>query len=213
MAIVFDSTAGTITGLSVGGLPDGIVDAGTLADDAITAAKIDNNAVGAAAIAENAVVQAAIADEAINEARMQISNSGTNGQVLSKQSGATGGLTWADSGGSKTAPSISNYVLALDMTTGGFFATSLNSNINSFTVTNIPVSGNLGIIVLELTADGTARTVTWTFNNIANTDKTVDWAGGTAPTMSSANDDRDTFVFFTYDGGDTWSGSVFGQAV
>ena len=193
MAIVFDSTAGTITGLSVGGLPDGIVDAGTLANDA--------------------VVQAAIADEAIDEARMQISNAGTNGQVLSKQSGATGGLTWADSGGSKTAPSISNNVLALDMTTGGFFATSLNNNITSFTVTNIPVSGNLGIIVLELTADGTARTVTWTFNNIANTDKTVDWAGGTAPTMSSANNDRDTFVFFTYDGGDTWSGSVFGQAV
>ncbi len=89
MPIVFDSTAGTITGLSVGGLPDGIVDAGTLADDAITAAKIDDDAVGAAAIA----------DEAIDEARMQISNAGTNGQVLSKQSGNTGGLTWADSGG------------------------------------------------------------------------------------------------------------------
>jgi len=31
MPIVFDSDAGTITGLSVGGLPDGIVDVGTLA--------------------------------------------------------------------------------------------------------------------------------------------------------------------------------------
>ena len=40
MAIVFDSDAGTITGLSVGGLPDGVVDADTLASDAVTAAKI-----------------------------------------------------------------------------------------------------------------------------------------------------------------------------
>ena len=40
MAIVFDSDAGTITGLSVGGLPDGVVDSDTLASDAVTAAKI-----------------------------------------------------------------------------------------------------------------------------------------------------------------------------
>ena len=41
MAIVFDSDAGTITGLSVGGLPDGIVDAGTVAADVATQAEID----------------------------------------------------------------------------------------------------------------------------------------------------------------------------
>ena len=31
---------GTVTGLSVGGLPDGTVDEGTLASDSVTAAKI-----------------------------------------------------------------------------------------------------------------------------------------------------------------------------
>jgi len=40
MAIVFDSDAGTITGLSVGGLPDGTVDNDTLASNAVTTAKI-----------------------------------------------------------------------------------------------------------------------------------------------------------------------------
>ena len=39
--------------------------------------------------------QAIIADEAVDEARLQISNAGTNGQFLQKQSGDTGGLTWA----------------------------------------------------------------------------------------------------------------------
>ena len=65
----------SITGLAAGGLPD----------DSITNAEI----------ADDAVQQAQIADEAVDEARLQISNAGSNGQFLSKQSGNTGGLTWA----------------------------------------------------------------------------------------------------------------------
>ena len=45
MAIVFDSDAGTITGLSVGGLPDGIVDAGTLATNSVDSAELIAGAV------------------------------------------------------------------------------------------------------------------------------------------------------------------------
>ena len=41
------------------------------------------------------VSQAGAKDEAINEAKIQISNAGTNGQYLQKQSGNAGGLTWA----------------------------------------------------------------------------------------------------------------------
>ena len=44
---------------------------------------------------DDAASQAKIADEAIDEARLQVSNAGTNGQFLQKQSGNTGGLTWA----------------------------------------------------------------------------------------------------------------------
>ena len=36
------------------------------------------------------------ADGTVTEAKMNISNDGTNGQFLSKQSGNTGGMTWAD---------------------------------------------------------------------------------------------------------------------
>ena len=46
-------------------------------------------------VKDDAISQAVIADESIDEARLQISNSGSNGQFLSKQSGNTGGLTWA----------------------------------------------------------------------------------------------------------------------
>ena len=45
MAIVFDSDAGTITGISVGGLPDGVVDAGTLATNSVDSAELIDGAV------------------------------------------------------------------------------------------------------------------------------------------------------------------------
>jgi len=69
-----------------------------ITDDAVTTAKIADDAITSALIADDAVVQAAIADDAVDEARLQISNAGSNGQFLSKQSGNTGGLTWADAG-------------------------------------------------------------------------------------------------------------------
>ena len=62
---------GTITGLAVGGLPDGTVDAGTLAsgaavpaDGSITSAKLASNAVTTAKLAADAVTNAKIATNA-----------------------------------------------------------------------------------------------------------------------------------------------------
>ena len=65
----------------------------------IATAMIADDAISSAKIADDAVVQAAIADDAVNEARLQVSNSPTNGYFLSAQSGATGGMTWAAAGG------------------------------------------------------------------------------------------------------------------
>ena len=62
---------------------------------AVTVPTPGDGTVSAAKIAAGAVETAKIADEAVNEAKLQISNAGTNGQYLSKQSGNTGGLTWA----------------------------------------------------------------------------------------------------------------------
>ena len=47
------------------------------------------------AIPADTVVAADIADDTIDEARLQVSNSGTNGYALTYQSGNTGKLTWA----------------------------------------------------------------------------------------------------------------------
>ena len=37
-----------------------------------------------------------VKDDTADEAKLKVSNAGTNGQFLQKQSGNTGGLTWAD---------------------------------------------------------------------------------------------------------------------
>ena len=79
-------------------LADDSISAAKLADDAVTSAKIADDAITSALIADDAVVQAAVADDAVNEARLQVSNSPTNGYFLSAQSGNTGGLTWAAAG-------------------------------------------------------------------------------------------------------------------
>ena len=62
----------------------------------ISTAGVKDDLVTAAKIADDAVTEALVADESVDEARLKISNAGTNGQYLQKQSGNTGGLTWAD---------------------------------------------------------------------------------------------------------------------
>ncbi len=61
---------------------------------------------------DDAITSAKIADESVDEARVQISNAGTNGQYLQKQSGNTGGLTWADGVGGSTGVNFLDSVIA-----------------------------------------------------------------------------------------------------
>ena len=56
MAIVFDSDAGTISGLSVGGLPDGIVDGDTLANNAVVTGKIADGTIANADVNSSAAI-------------------------------------------------------------------------------------------------------------------------------------------------------------
>jgi len=60
MAIVINGS-GTVTGVSVGGLPDGIVDAGTLASNSVETAKIVAEAVTASKLGAKTIVQYVLA--------------------------------------------------------------------------------------------------------------------------------------------------------
>ena len=58
--------------------------------------------------------------------------------------------------------------------------------------------------VTWVVGDSSARTITWP--------TTVDWPGGTAPTLTATSGGVDVFVFFTFDGGSNWYGFA-GQAL
>lgn len=105
----------------------------------------------------------------------------------------------------KTSPSISSGTLTLDCSAGNVFAVSLNANITTLSFTNVPSNNTAYGLTLNLTADGTARTITW--------GSAVKWPGGTAPTLTSTNTKIDTFVMFTHDGGNTWYAFTAGQSL
>jgi len=68
----------------------------SIAANAVGNSELSDNAVNTAEVADDAVTEAKIADASVDEARLKISNTPTNGYVLTAQSGNTGGLTWAE---------------------------------------------------------------------------------------------------------------------
>lgn len=83
-----------------------------------------------------------------------------------------------------------------DLETANAFSATLDQAC-AFTFSNPPATGNFGSFVLELT-NGDAYTITFPAS--------VDWAGGSAPTLTSSG--VDILAFVTRDGGTTWHGYV-----
>ena len=90
----------------------------------------------------------------------------------------------------------------VDLENGNVHTATLDANC-TFTFSNPPASGTAGSFTLILTQDGTgSRTATWPGS--------VDWAGATAPTLSTGANDVDVLTFLTTDGGTTWLGFAAG---
>ena len=103
-------TTGVHTFTAVPVFPNDTVETADIQADAITGAKIADNAINSEHYTDGSIDQAHLADAIVNEAKMQISNSPTDGYFLSAQSGNTGGLTWAQAGSSTTAGDVGTYV-------------------------------------------------------------------------------------------------------
>ena len=94
--------------------------------------------------------------------------------------------------------------VTLDISQGSVFTITLAHNISTFTWSNPATSGDVSAFVLKVTQDGTGgRTIAFP--------AAVDFAGGTAPTLSTGANDVDVFVFFTVDAGTTYFGFTAGQ--
>ena len=95
--------------------------------------------------------------------------------------------------------------VTLDLHDGNLFAVTMGHNI-TFTFNNPPSSGTGFGFTLKLIQDGTGnRTATWP--------SSVDWAGGSAPSLTGTANSVDIFTFFTHDAGTTYYGFLAGADV
>ena len=215
-------------------IADDAVVSAAIADDAITSALIADDAVVTAAIADNAITNALMADDAIDSAEiadgavdlahmssesvdednLHISNTGSNGQFLSKQSGNSGGLTWATPSSSPTA---------LDDIAAGDAAANLYTTVGNITIDAqandadviIKVDDN-GSAVTAVTFDGSDEGNAIFVNDVqlksdgallefgADLDTTLTHTDGTGLTLNSTNKltfgDTGTFIHQSSDG-------------
>jgi len=103
-----------------------------------------------------------------------------------------------------TAVTSSSNSTTVDLHDGTVFSHTLTEN-TTFTFSNSAASGKASGFTLKIVQDASASgyTVTWP--------SSVDWASGTAPTLTDTASAVDQFMFYTHDGGTTWYGFVSGQ--
>ncbi|HET8708976.1 MAG TPA: hypothetical protein VFL85_01710 [Candidatus Saccharimonadales bacterium] len=116
-----------------------------------------------------------------------------------------GKVALASSGGAENLSALGSKTGAttLNLANGNVFSVTLTGNV-TFTFSGA-VASTACSFGLYAKQDATgSRTVTWPAS--------VKWAGGTAPTLSTAANALDILVFETIDGGTTWYGSLVGAA-
>ena len=103
--------------------------------------------------------------------------------------------------------SISSGSVPIDLTQAAIFMVTLTENITGFAVTGEQAGASTSF-VLVLTQDGVGgRTVDLT--NFVG--RTVKWAGGVVPTVSTNPNAIDIFLFTTFTGGTIYHGFTSGQ--
>ena len=203
-----------------------------MANDSVGADELASNAVVSASIVDGAIVNADVnasaaldatklADGSVTSTELQYINSlSSNAQTqitntvtvanaaLPKAGGTMSGETiFADQ--LVTRPVIKDYgetkaamaAHAVDLSLGNVQTYTLSGN-QTLTFTNPPATGTAGSFTLILTNGGSA-TLTWPTS--------VDWAGGSAPGLTSSG--IDVLTFTTIDGGTIWYGFLAGAAM
>jgi len=120
---------------------------------------------------------------------------GTDANNVTQLPGGTAGKT--------TAVSSSSNTTTLDLRLGDSFTTTLTEN-TTLAFSNPPSGTGLACFIVKVKQDGTGgRTLAFP--------GTVDWAGGSAPDVSTGANKVDIFVFVTVDNGTIYYGITAGQ--
>ena len=181
-----DVGADAVSGSSIA---DDSIDSEHYVDGSIDNAHIADNAVDSEHYAAGSVDLEHMSSESVDEDNLHISNSGSNGNFLSKQSGNAGGLTWA-AAGDASLDTANNWTKGqrgeITALTDGATITPDFADSNNFSVTlagnrtlanpSYLTAGQSGSIFV--TQDGTgSRTLAY--------GSYWDFVGGTAPTLTT----------------------------
>jgi len=194
------------------------IDGTKIADDALNSEHYTDGSIDLAHLAADAIDGTKIADDAIDSEHY------TDGSVddahlatgisASKITGSlpaltlAGALTGADQ--TVTAINLKDYgettnaiggtgggTQDIDLTLGNSVTATVDTSTNTFTFSNPTASDELCSFILFLT-NGGSQTVNWP--------GTVDWEGGTAPTLTASG--VDVIAFSTVNAGTLWHGFV-----
>jgi len=208
-----------------------------IAADAVGASELANDSVASANIIDGAIVNAdlnasaaidatKIADGTVTSAEFQYINTlSSNAQTQISATVTVANAALPKAGGTMSGalqmadqlvqrPTLKDYAetssaegsvtgtVNIDMTYGNVVTATIITGTTTLNFINPPVSGTAGTITLLLT-NGGSQTITW--------DPQIDWAGGTAPTLTAAGIDILTFI--TQDAGTIWYGFAAGLAM
>jgi len=168
----------------------------------VTGIDIDSGSIDGVTLGTNSAVTSAVITTA------DINGGTIDGANIGASTPGTGVFTSLETEGAFTedaeAITSSSNAATLDLSSATNFTHTLTENV-TYTFSNPATSGKTSAFTLKVTQDSTARTITWPAS--------VDWAGGTAPTISTDSGAVDYFVFITTDGGTTYYGFTAGQAL
>ena len=134
---------------------------------------------------------------------LDITTLGTSEASKAVTADANGVVTF-DNGTIEEVTSItsSSNAATINLRDGNLFEHDLTENV-TYTFSNPAATGRASIFALKVIQGSSTYAITWPTS--------VDWAGGSAPTLSSSNDQVDVFILFTIDGGTTYYGFTAGQ--
>lgn len=95
--------------------------------------------------------------------------------------------------------------LSLDLSQANVFEVTWNNNVNSFAITNPPVTNYAGSFTLVTTGNGSPYVWNW--------GSAVTWSGGSAPSVTTTNGKKDIYGFITTNQGTNWYGFIGAQNV
>ncbi len=123
----------------------GSIDHEHLANDIIDGDNIQDDVIDSEHIVAGAVDLEHMASDSVDEDNLKISNSGSNGQFLSKQSGDTGGLTWATPS-SSVPTTITVADESSDTTCFPLFATAATGDLGPKSGSNLTFNSSSGVL-------------------------------------------------------------------